>query len=76
MIRRSTRYLVSGPPGDRIADRSFRTGLAGGDSRRLRVGTRFEMSGAALAVELAGEHRDGGAAGPEHALRLDGRLRF
>ena len=51
-------------------------GLAGGDGRRLRVGTRFEMSGAALAVELAGEHRDGGAAGPEHALSLDGRLRF
>ena len=53
------------------------TGLSGeGDSPRLRLGTRFEASPMLLGVELAGEHREGGAAGPEQALRLDLRLRF
>ena len=52
------------------------TGLAGDDSRRLRLGTRFEAHRAAMAVELAGEHREGGAAGPEQAVRLDLTLRF
>ncbi len=51
-------------------------GLAGGDSRRLRLGVRFEALHAAFGMELAGERRAGAAAGPEHALRLDLRLRF
>ncbi len=29
-----------------------------------------------LGVELTGEHREGGAAGPEQVLSLDARLRF
>ena len=52
------------------------TGLSGGDSSRLRLGTRFEASHADLGVELAGERRQGGAAGTEHLLRLDLGLRF
>ncbi|MCY4607022.1 MAG: hypothetical protein OXD40_00275, partial [bacterium] len=52
------------------------TGLSGGDSRRLRLGTRFEATHTAFGVELSGERREGGAGGPEHALRLDLRLRF
>ena len=52
------------------------TGLAGGENRHLRVGTRFETPGAALGAELSGERRENGAAGPEHALRLDISLRF
>ncbi len=52
------------------------TGLSGGGTRRLRLGTRFEAAHMALGVELAGERRDGGAGGPEHGLRLDARLRF
>ncbi len=48
------------------------TGVAGGDSRRLRLGTRFEAE--RLHVEFAGERREG--AGTEHLLRLDVRLRF
>ena len=52
------------------------TGLAGEDSRRLRLGTRFDASGAALGVELAGERRESGGAEPEHVLRLDLGLRF
>ena len=52
------------------------TGLSGGGARRLRLGTRFEAAHMALGVELAGERRDGGAGGPEHALGLDVRLRF
>ena len=51
-------------------------GLAGGDSRRLRLGTRFEALHATFGMELAGERSEGGAARPEHALRLDLRLRF
>ena len=33
-------------------------GLAGGESRRLRLGTRFDGRPAALALELAGERRE------------------
>ena len=51
-------------------------GLAGGESRRLRLGTRFEALHAAFGMELAGERRAGAPAGPEHALRLDLRLGF
>ena len=49
-------------------------GLAG-DDWRLRLGTRFEAAHMNLGVELAGEHREGGAAGPEQMLKLDLRLR-
>ncbi len=51
-------------------------GLAGGERRRLRLGTRFAARHAAFGVELAGERRESGAAPPEHALRLDLQLRF
>ena len=51
-------------------------GLAGGESRRLRLGTRLAVPGAAFGVELAGERNESGTAGPEHALRLDLQLRF
>ena len=50
------------------------TGLAGDDARRLRLGTRFEAE--RLNLEVAGERREGGAAGPEHTLRLDVTVRF
>ena len=52
------------------------TGLAGNDSRRLRLGTRFDAHHGDMAVELAGEHREGGASGPEQTIRLDLTLRF
>ena len=52
------------------------TGLAGGDSRRLRLGARFDVPRLRLGAELAGERREGGAVGPEHAVRLDLGLRF
>ena len=52
------------------------TGLAGNDSRRLRLGTRFDAHHGAMAVELAGEHREGSASGPEQTIRLDLKLRF
>ena len=52
------------------------TGLTGEGANWLRLGTRFEAAHADFGVELAGERRDGGAAGPEHLLRLDARLRF
>ncbi len=52
------------------------TGLAGDDSRRLRLGTRFDTHRADMAVELAGEHREGGASGPEQTIRLDLTLRY
>ncbi len=51
-------------------------GLAGGDSGRLKIGTRFDASRADLRLELAGERRERAAATPEHALRLDLLLRF
>ena len=51
-------------------------GLAGGESRRVRLGTRFEALRAPMHLELAGERSESGAAGAEHALRLDLRLRF
>ena len=50
------------------------TGLAGDDNRHLRLGTRFEAE--RLTLEFAGERREGVAAGNEHLLRLDVRLRF
>ncbi len=52
------------------------TGLAGADSRRLRLGARFDASHLDLGVEVAGERVESGAAEPKHALRFDLRLRF
>ena len=51
-------------------------GVAGGDSRRLRLGTRFDASPIDLGVELWGERREGASSSPEHALRLGIDLRF
>ena len=50
-------------------------GLAGGDDRRLRLGTRFEAARMDLGVELSGARRES-AGGTEHALKLDLDLRF
>ena len=52
------------------------TGMAAGGDRRLRLGTRFEARGGALALELAGERRESANARPEHAVRLELRLGF
>ena len=52
------------------------TGLAGGENRRFRLGTRFDASHRDLGMELSGERREGGSADPEHALRLEFMLRF
>ncbi len=52
------------------------SGQSGNDSRRLRLGARFEASRMNLGVELAGERRENGTSEPEHALRLDLGLRF
>ncbi len=52
------------------------TGLAGDSGQRLRLGTRFDAHRADMAVELAGEHREGGASGPEQTIRLDLTLRY
>ncbi|MCY3596449.1 MAG: PKD domain-containing protein, partial [Rhodospirillales bacterium] len=52
------------------------TALTGGERRRLRLGTRFDATGADLGVELAGERRESAAAEPEHALTLDVFFRF
>ena len=51
-------------------------GLAGADDRRLRLGTRFEARGGALALELAGERRESAGARPEHTVRLELRVGF
>ena len=53
-------------------------GLAGADSRRLRLGTRYAatVTGLDMEVELAGERRESGDAAAEHALQLDVDLRF
>ncbi len=52
------------------------SGQSGNDSRRLRLGARFDASRMNLGVELAGERRENGTAEPEHAIRLDIGLRF
>ena len=52
------------------------TGLADGDSRRFRLGARFDATRLRLGVELAGQYRESGAGAPEHTLRLDLTLRF
>ena len=51
-------------------------GTAGGGDRRLRLGTRFEARGGALALELAGERRESANAQPEHAVRLGLKVGF
>ena len=53
-------------------------GMAGADSRRLRLGTRYAaaVTGLDMDVELAGERRESGDAAAEHALQLDVDLRF
>ena len=53
-------------------------GLAGSDSRRLRLGTRYAatVTGLDMEVELAGERRESGDAAAEYALQLDVDLRF
>ena len=50
--------------------------LAGENSRRLRLGMRFDALRPDFGVEVSGERRDSGATGPEHALSLGLRLRF
>ena len=50
--------------------------LTDDDRRRLRLGARFEATGADLGVELSGERRESAATAPEHALSLDLGLRF
>ena len=52
------------------------TRLSGEDSRRLRLGARFEASRGALGAEIAGERVESGAAEPGHTLRLGLELRF
>ncbi len=51
-------------------------GLAGRESRRLRVGARFDGLRTELGVEVSGERREDGAGGPEHGVRLELRRRF
>ena len=51
-------------------------GVAEHDGRRIRLGSRFEVSRAALALELSGEERESASAGSEQALWLDLRLTF
>ena len=53
-------------------------GLAGADSRRLRLGTRYAatVTGLEMAVEMAGERRESGDAAAEHALQLDVDFHF
>ena len=53
-------------------------GMAGADSRRLRLGTRYAatVTGLEMEVELAGERRESGDAAAEHALQLDVDLQF
>ena len=52
------------------------TALTGVERWRLRLGTRFDATGADLGVELAGERRESAVADPEHALTLDVIFRF
>ena len=52
------------------------TSVSGEDSRRLRLGARFDASRMNLRIELAGERREDGTDVPEHAILLDLRLRF
>ncbi len=52
------------------------TGFAGGDGRRLRLGTRFDAPRAGLSLELAGERRETAAARPEHIVGLELRIGF
>ena len=53
-------------------------GMAGADSRRLRLGTRYAaaVTGLEMEVELAGERRESSDAAVEHALQLDVELQF
>lgn len=51
-------------------------GLSGGESRRLRLGTRFDARDGDVALEVAGERREGGGGEAEHDVRVDVRLRF
>jgi len=46
------------------------------ESRRLRVGTRFDGWRADLGLELSGERREDGDGGTEHGVLLDLRVRF
>ncbi len=53
------------------------TGLAGGgETRRLRLGTRLDAPRMGLGAELSGERRERATADPGHAVRLDLELRF
>ena len=51
-------------------------GLSDGESRRVRLGTRFDASLADLSLELAGERSENGDAPPDHGIRLELKLRF
>ena len=52
------------------------TGFAGGESRHLKLGLRFDASRMDLGVELLDEHSESGAAGSEYGVKLDLMFRF
>ena len=50
--------------------------LSADDSRRFRLGARFEAAAADLTLQLSIERRESAAAAPDHALHLDISSRF
>ncbi len=52
------------------------TGLADADRRRVGIGVRFAAPHPHFDVEVAGDHRKGGATGPEQVLGIDLGLQF
>ena len=52
------------------------TGLEDADRQRVGIGVRFAAPHLHFDVEVAGDHREGGAAGPEQVLGVDLGLRF
>ena len=52
------------------------TGLVDAESRRVGIGVRFAAPRLHFDVEVAGEHREGGATRLEQVLGIDLGLRF
>ena len=68
-------YGISLPPYGVLTPFAL-TGLADADRRRVGIGVRFAAPHLHFDVEVAGDHREGGATHPEQVLGIDLGLQF
>ena len=69
-------YGLAVLPGRGLLTPFAEASLAGGENRRLRIGTRFEASWADLEYEVFGERSENAGVGSDYNVGVDFRARF